>query len=274
MLPTIGCSKQDNNDTNATNNNSNNNNISNYINNLYLRDCSSHRFIWLNANNFYQYCIFSINRLHTALLFGGTTTTEHVEEEELVPTLKRPWQRGDVVTLYCPQTKTTVTKRIIGISGDTINAFGEYAHAYYSSRRRRLRLDNNDGDVVTATAVAAGVPYHPLFPVPFCQQQHFTATAAATTTTTTNESNTSNDNNNYYTVPPNHVWLEGDNPLQSTDSRHYGPVSEMCLRGRVLLRLWPISTTTTTSGSEGYGSNRMIDNKRPRPPEIFELKRI
>jgi len=257
MLPTIGC-KRDNNDTTANNINGSN---------LYLRDCSSHRFIWLNTNNFYQYCIFSTNKLSRTLLFGGTTTIEHVEEVESVPTLKRPWQRGDVVTLYCPQTKSTVTKRIIGIGGDTINVFGEYAHDYYSSRRRRrrrLRLD--DGDVLTETAVAAGVPYHPLFPVPFCQQQQITTTTA--TTTTTNESNTDNNiHNNYYTVPPNHVWLEGDNPLQSTDSRHYGPVSEMCLRGRVLLRLWPISTTTT-SGSEGYGSNRMIDNKRPRPPEI------
>ena len=255
MLPTIGC-KQDNNDTTTNNNNDSN---------MYLRDCSSHRFIWLNANNFYQYCIFSTNKLLRTLSFGGTTTTEHVEEEESVPTLKRPWQRGDVVTLYCPQTKSTVTKRIIGIGGDTINVFGEYAREY-SSRRRRLRLD--DGDVLTATAVAAGVPYHPLFPVPFCHNIHFTAT---TTATTTKEAQTDNNiYNNYYTVPPNHVWLEGDNPLQSTDSRHYGPVSEMCLRGRVLLRLWPIIIRSNDNGSEGgySNSNRMIDNKRPRPPEI------
>ena len=70
MLPTIGC-KQDNNDTTANNINGSN---------LYLRDCSSHRFIWLNTNNFYQYCIFSTNKLSRTLLFGGTTTTEHVEE--------------------------------------------------------------------------------------------------------------------------------------------------------------------------------------------------
>jgi signal peptidase I len=192
--------------------------------------------------------------------------------------LKRPWQKGDVVTLYCPKTKTTVTKRIIGIGGDTINAFGEYAHEYYySSRHRRSRYLDTDSTV--ATAEAAGVPYHPLFPIPFCQQQQFTATATATTTN--ESSNTSNHNNNnnyyyyyyhYYTVPPNHVWLEGDNPLQSTDSRHYGPVSVMSLRGRVVLRLWPISSTTTIDGSDkGYSSNRMIDNKRPPPcpPERF-----
>jgi signal peptidase I len=185
--------------------------------------------------------------------------------------LKRPWQKGDVVTLYCPKTKTTVTKRIIGIGGDTINAFGEYAHEYYySSRHRRSRYLDTDSTV--ATAEAAGVPYHPLFPIPFCQQQKFTATATATTTN--ESSNTSNHNNNnyyyyyyyhYYTVPPNHVWLEGDNPLQSTDSRHYGPVSVMSLRGRVVLRLWPISSSTTSS-------NRMIDNKRPPPFWLVEWR--
>lgn len=41
------------------------------------------------------------------------------------------------------------------------------------------------------------------------------------------------------TVPPGHVWLEGDNPDNSTDSRHYGPVPLALLRGRVGGRVWP-----------------------------------
>lgn len=41
------------------------------------------------------------------------------------------------------------------------------------------------------------------------------------------------------TVPPGHLWLEGDNPSHSTDSREYGPVPMALIRGRILCRFWP-----------------------------------
>ncbi|XP_072574226.1 mitochondrial inner membrane protease subunit 1 isoform X2 [Paramormyrops kingsleyae] len=40
-------------------------------------------------------------------------------------------------------------------------------------------------------------------------------------------------------VPKGHVWLEGDNLRNSTDSRAYGPVPYALIRGRVCLKLWP-----------------------------------
>ncbi|TPX58759.1 hypothetical protein SpCBS45565_g07921 [Spizellomyces sp. 'palustris'] len=43
----------------------------------------------------------------------------------------------------------------------------------------------------------------------------------------------------YITVPPGHIWLQGDNYTNSTDSRKYGPVSLGLLRGRVLCKIWP-----------------------------------
>jgi nickel-type superoxide dismutase maturation protease len=36
------------------------------------------------------------------------------------------------------------------------------------------------------------------------------------------------------------AWVEGDNPLESTDSRVFGPVAAQALRGRVLCRYWPL----------------------------------
>lgn len=35
------------------------------------------------------------------------------------------------------------------------------------------------------------------------------------------------------------LWVEGDNPVGSTDSRQLGALPAGALRGRVLLRLWP-----------------------------------
>jgi inner membrane protease subunit 1 len=42
-------------------------------------------------------------------------------------------------------------------------------------------------------------------------------------------------------VPEAHVWLEGDNPASSYDSRQYGPLPMRAVRGRVVARVWPLS---------------------------------
>lgn len=38
-------------------------------------------------------------------------------------------------------------------------------------------------------------------------------------------------------IPPGHVWLEGDNPLNSSDSRHYGPIPSALVKGRVIIKV-------------------------------------
>lgn len=38
-------------------------------------------------------------------------------------------------------------------------------------------------------------------------------------------------------VPRGHVWLQGDNTLNSTDSRDYGPLPYNMMLGRVICRV-------------------------------------
>ena len=40
-------------------------------------------------------------------------------------------------------------------------------------------------------------------------------------------------------VPKGRVWVEGDNPTQSRDSRKFGPVALALVRGRCDWIVWP-----------------------------------
>ena len=51
--------------------------------------------------------------------------------------------------------------------------------------------------------------------------------------------------------PDGAIWLEGDNPFGSTDSRQFGPLPAESLRGRVLLRLWPRPGPVASRASKG-----------------------
>ncbi|CAM9817726.1 unnamed protein product [Laminaria digitata] len=42
-------------------------------------------------------------------------------------------------------------------------------------------------------------------------------------------------------VPPGHVWVEGDNPDNSSDSRAYGPIPLAMVQARVFYKAWPLS---------------------------------
>lgn len=42
-------------------------------------------------------------------------------------------------------------------------------------------------------------------------------------------------------VPRGHLWIEGDNVQNSSDSRNYGPVPIGLVKSRAVCRLWPLS---------------------------------
>jgi signal peptidase I len=59
-------------------------------------------------------------------------------------------------------------------------------------------------------------------------------------------------NKEYVTVPDGHVWLQGDNEGNSTDSRDYGAVPMEMLRGRVFAKVWPMRERGWVERDERY----------------------
>ena len=62
----------------------------------------------------------------------------------------------------------------------------------------------------------------------------------------------SKKNKEYVTVPDGHVWLQGDNEGNSTDSRDYGAVPMEMLRGRVFAKVWPMRERGWVERDERY----------------------
>ncbi|KAL5277209.1 IMMP1L family protein [Megaselia abdita] len=41
-------------------------------------------------------------------------------------------------------------------------------------------------------------------------------------------------------VPRGHVWIEGDNSENSSDSRYYGPIPQGLVKSKAICRIWPL----------------------------------
>jgi len=163
--------------------------------------------------------------------------------------ISRRWKKGDIVTYYNPITKYMCTKRIIGVEGDTVCVFGEYAQEFLNHNYDNI---NNESKDLTAYSWL-GVPH--IEGLPF---QCYCNIIASKQQKKIHNDDKVLPQSCTIIVPPNHVWLEGDNPLYSTDCRHYGPVNVSALRGRLIYRLWP--------SESGRKKSLVADSNRPSVP--------
>lgn len=51
-------------------------------------------------------------------------------------------------------------------------------------------------------------------------------------------------------VPQGHVWLQGDNVVNSTDSRNYGPVPAALVKGKVVYRVSALVSNSEKAANE------------------------
>ena len=130
-------------------------------------------------------------------------------------------------------------KRIVGVEGDVVKRYGKYCHIYANHR--------DDGGI--------------RWPANTTDLRHFNEDQYVQSEQDASPQHHTEDNmwDRTVVVPKNHVWLEGDCPLLSIDSRHVGPVPIEWIRGKVVARLWPLGQT----------QKKLDRNQRPVPyPQI------
>lgn len=79
-------------------------------------------------------------------------------------------------------------------------------------------------------------------------------------------------------VPEGHVWLEGDNPSNSSDSRSYGPIPLAMVRGRVFFKVTlsgciveaVVSLLPSVHACASLGTRRDVQTGCPESLQITE----
>lgn len=148
-------------------------------------------------------------------------------------------QTGDVILWLDPATKRVSCKRIIGLPGDVVKRFGQYARLYQDDNTPKYGIS---------------------WPSSIQQQKD---KQEMTKWDPDFETNTGVDRE--FIVPGDHVWVEGDCPLFSLDSRQYGPIPISQVVGRLVLRVWPLTDSLYFQGLACRQSLWMRQNSRPVP---------
>ncbi len=147
------------------------------------------------------------------------------------------YQVGDLVIWEDTHGKRSC-KRIVGIDGDTVDRFGEY---------RNLYKHRDDGGVLYPKKI-----------------EHVFGSLS-------NSEKKLEPSLDKIVVPKGCVWLEGDCPLFSMDSRQYGPINTSRIRGKLVFRLWPWNRDDLASDEANkYLCSCYVSKKRPIPYSSME----
>mmetsp|Transcript_9027 Transcript_9027/g.11366 ORF Transcript_9027/g.11366 Transcript_9027/m.11366 type:complete len:396 (-) Transcript_9027:109-1296(-) len=145
---------------------------------------------------------------------------------------KRGIEVGDVVVVQNPNRDGTVCKRVLGLPGDVIlrpkrTNNGALVHSRNRGKHQEMinlffnynkGMRKNDASYLSLSSLI--------------------------------------NDSSLLVVPNGHIWIEGDNSMNSSDSRNYGPVPACMVVGKVWMRIWPLR-----------GNAIMISGSCPIPPQ-------
>jgi signal peptidase I len=150
------------------------------------------------------------------------------------------FQIGDLVLWTDPLTGRVSCKRLIGRAGDVVRRFGQFSYLY------KARADF--GIVWPSDAAKRGLGEKECL-LDEIQKAGGREEALHST----------------LVVPNGYVWLEGDCPLFSVDSRHYGPIDASFISGRLTFRLWPWNREEIPGMETSNITSCWVDRTRPVP---------
>ncbi|XP_049532353.1 mitochondrial inner membrane protease subunit 1 [Anopheles darlingi] len=191
------------------------------------------------------------------------TTNNVLVTDRITPRLSK-LQRGDIIITKSPTNPVQhVCKRIIGMPGDRIMTKASFnlnplsnTHTIYTTVIPSPN-PSEENPATTTKALSATV-------AKLREKVDFVSSSVdETPTAPLSGSNTSHEQDIYeqeefettlstmghggeprtsiVTVPRGHLWIEGDNVQNSSDSRNYGPVPIGLVKSRAICRLWPLS---------------------------------
>lgn len=141
--------------------------------------------------------------------------------ERISPRLNEIY-RGDIIIAKNPSNpQQHICKRVIGLPGDKIVTQSSFQLNPF------VRSGNSEATAAEYTDLSGNGTLD-------VQKLSGDEIDGSSMTQRTFKSNT-------VVVPRGHVWLEGDNVENSSDSRHYGPIPQGLIKSRAICRLWPPS---------------------------------
>lgn len=124
--------------------------------------------------------------------------------------------RGDIVIAKCPTSpETSICKRVVGVPGDKVLLKPRFNLNPFSNSKSSVDVVTDIFQFLDGEDNTPNVSNQDLSKKTFQSSE--------------------------ITVPRGHVWLEGDNFQNSSDSRIYGPVPMGLVKSRVVCRLWPLN---------------------------------
>ena len=200
-----------------------------------------------------------------------------------------PYSVGDLVIIQ-DYKGTFVCKRIIGLEGDTVWKYGQFAIELYNQyddfgiRDISMRRTQSSSSS-SRTAVILPPSWEDKVELVYVGEQHIPKHY----TQQHHQHQEPKINPKLWTkvrIPKGHIWVEGDNPLHSIDSRHYGPVSMDNVRGKIIYRLWPRCREQIQHGDDDniatFNSSRrgsifsgcFVSKERPIPLTEDEMQQL
>jgi signal peptidase I len=138
------------------------------------------------------------------------------------------FETGDLVGFAHPDFSQHVAcKRIVGMPGEVVKRYGQYVHLYVDQDPYDWGIqwpDTKKRDENGIKNAHAWIDRKCAWDQDFCLRH------------------AKDECHRTIVVPQGHVWVEGDCPAMSIDSRQFGPIPLKWLKGKVVSRLWPVGT--------------------------------